>query len=65
MSDPKPRRSWIRALKAFFRRRKPLPPGDPHAERLVPIRRGPKGRSGSAVAEPEEESDGFFPPRRA
>ena len=33
----------------------PDPPGDPHADKLAPVRRGPKGRSGAAVAEPEEE----------
>jgi hypothetical protein len=40
-------------------RRKPMappqaPPADPYAERLVPVRKGPKGRSGAAVADPDE-----------
>jgi hypothetical protein len=64
MSDPKRRQSLIQRLRDLFRRRKPLPPGDFDAERLVPVRRGPKGRSGAAVTEPDEESYGFFPPRR-
>jgi hypothetical protein len=66
MRDSKPRRSLRQALTDLLRRirRKPQPPGDPYADRLVPVRRGPKGRSGAAVAEPEEDSDGFFAPRR-
>jgi len=39
-------------------------PGDPYADRMAPLRRGPKGRSGAAaVAEPEEDSFRAFPPR--
>lgn len=41
-------------LSGLFRR-KPKDPQDPFVDRLVPVRRGPKGRSGAAVAEPEEE----------
>ncbi len=42
----------------------PLPDDPPYAERMAPVRRGPKGRSGAAaVAEPEEESYRAFPPR--
>lgn len=63
MSDAS--RSPLRFLKDLWRRirRKPLPPGDPYSDRLVPVRRGPKGRSGAAVAEPEEDSYQSFPPR--
>lgn len=43
--------------------RKPAPPGDPYAYRMAPVRRGPKGRSGAAVAEIEEDSPSSFPPR--
>ena len=52
-------------LKRLFRsltarwRKKPGPPGDPYADKFAPVRRGPKGRSGAAVAELDEE-----PPRR-
>jgi len=51
---------WLRRL----RRPKPQPPGDPYAERLVPVQRGPKGRSGAALAEPDDDADFFFPPRK-
>ena len=67
MNKTNPRRSLLQALTDLLRRlrrRKPQPPGDPYAHRLVPVRRGPKGRIGAAVAEPEEDSNGFFPPRR-
>jgi hypothetical protein len=60
------RRSLFSSLIEALRRllgQKPEP-GDPYAERLAPIRRGPKGKSGAAaVAEPEEEH-GFYPPRK-
>jgi hypothetical protein len=38
-------------------RREPELPGDPYAYRMAPVRRGPKGKSGAAVAEPEEDCD--------
>ena len=53
MNKTKPRRSLLQALTDLLRRlrrRKPQPPGDPYAHRLVPVRRGPKGRIGAAVA---------------
>lgn len=66
MNEPKRRRDWMHGVKNLLRRlrRKPQPPGDPYADRLVPVRRGPKGRSGAAVAEPEDDSYRAFPPRR-
>jgi hypothetical protein len=66
MSDSKSRRAALHFLRDLWRRirRKPQPPTDPYADRLVPVRRGPKGRSGAAVAEPEEDSYGSFLPRR-
>jgi hypothetical protein len=42
-----------------------FPPGDPYAYRMAPVRRGPKARSGAAVAEPEDDSYRAYPPRRA
>ncbi|HYX69760.1 MAG TPA: hypothetical protein VE825_11550 [Terriglobales bacterium] len=37
-------------------KREPEAPRDRYADRLAPVRRGPKGRSGAAaVAEPDEE----------
>ena len=44
--------------------KKAAPPGDPHAYVMAPVRRGPKGRSGAAVAEVEEDSYKSFPPRQ-
>jgi hypothetical protein len=58
--------SKFKALLEFVKRllgKKPAPPGDPYAYAMVPIRRGPKGRSGAAVAEIEDDSYQSFPPR--
>jgi len=68
MPDERGERSRVRALMNFLRRplgKKPPPlPGDPYADRMAPVRRGPKGRSGAAaVLEPEEDSFRAFPPR--
>jgi hypothetical protein len=46
----------------FARRPGQSPPADA-CERPVPIEKGPKGRSGAAVAEPEEDSYSVYPPR--
>jgi hypothetical protein len=61
----KGRPTLLQALKVLLQRlrRKTPPPGDPYADRLVPIVRGPKGRSGAAVAEPEEDSYRAYRPR--
>ena len=65
MAERKKGSSLLQRLKNFFRRRPHTqPPGDPYADRLVPVRRGPKGRSGAAVAEPEDDSFRAFPPRQ-
>jgi len=65
MDERKKRRSLLERVKNLFRRRpRTQPPGDPYADRLVPVRRGPKGRSGAAVAEPEDDSFRAFPPRQ-
>jgi hypothetical protein len=62
------RRSGFKALldsiRRFLGKKPPQLPGDPDADRMAPLRRGPKGRSGAAaVAEPEEDSFRAFPPR--
>jgi hypothetical protein len=64
MSEPQRRRGLFQRLKELIRRPRKQPPGDPYADRLVPVRSGPKGRSGAAVAEPEDDSYRAFPPRR-
>jgi hypothetical protein len=68
MPDSRRERSRLRTLLDFVRRllgkKPPQLPGDPYADRMVPVRRGPKGRSGAAaVLEPEEDSYRAFPPR--
>jgi hypothetical protein len=63
--DAKPSR--FKVILDFLRKllgKKPAPPGDPYAYAMAPLRRGPKGRSGAAVAEIEEDSYKSFPPRR-
>jgi hypothetical protein len=61
-------RSRFRLVLDFLRRllkKDPPPqPGDPYAYRMAPVSRGPRGRSGAAVAEIEDDSDRSFPPRR-
>ncbi len=45
--------------------RKPSPPPvDPYAYVTASLHRGPKGRSGAAVADIEDDSYRAFPPRR-
>ena len=61
------KRLRLHAVLDFIRRmlgNKPTPPGDPYAYVRAPLRRGPKGRSGAAVAEIEDDSYRSFPPRR-
>jgi hypothetical protein len=50
-------------LRHRFRRKPPSSPADPYAYVMAPLRRGPGGRSGAAVAEPEDDSYRAFPPR--
>jgi hypothetical protein len=68
MSNPRDKRSYWKALKAFvlrrFGKKPPQSPADPYAYVMAPVRRGPKGRSGTAVAEIEEDSYRNFPPHR-
>jgi hypothetical protein len=67
MSDGGKKRSLMKrvqdAIRGLLRRKSP-PEGDPHAYVTAPLRRGPKGRSGAAVAEIEDDSYRSFPPRR-
>ncbi len=68
MTDVGEKPSRFRAALDFLKRllgKKPTPPADPYAYTMAPVRRGPKGRSGAAVAEIEEDSYQAFPPRRS
>jgi len=67
MRDAGEKRSRFTVALDFLKRllgRKPAQPGDPYAYVMAPIRRGPKGRSGAAVAEIEDDTFRSFPPRR-
>jgi hypothetical protein len=68
MPYPGKTRSRLRALmdslRRLFGKKPPQTPEDPYAYRMAPLRHGPKGRSGAAVAEPEEDSNRAYPPRR-
>ena len=61
------KKSRFRAMVEYLRKllgKKPAAPGDPYAYVMAPVRRGPKGRSGAAVAEIEDDAFQNFPPRR-
>jgi hypothetical protein len=57
-------RALLDSLGRLFGRKPPQTPGDPHAYRMAPVTRGPKGRSGAAVAEIEDDSYRAYPPRK-
>ncbi len=69
MRDNKKKPSLLKelqeAVRQLLRKKEKPPEGDPYANVPAPLRRGPKGRSGAAVAEPEDDSDQSFPPRRS
>lgn len=67
MADAGERRSRLKMILELLKRllgKRPAAPGDPYAYVTAPVRRGPKGRSGAAVAEIEDDSFRSFPPRR-
>jgi hypothetical protein len=67
MRDAEEKRSRLRRILDLVKRllgMNPASPGDPYAYVTAPVRRGPKGRSGAAVAEIEDDSFRSFPPRR-
>jgi hypothetical protein len=51
-------------IRRRFRGEQAPPPGDPYANVGAPLRRGPKGRSGAAVAEIEDDSYKSFLSRK-
>jgi len=52
------------AVRQLLRKKEKPPEGDPHSYVGAPLRRGPKGRSGAAAAEPEDDDFHAYPPRR-
>ena len=65
MTDRGGKGSRLKVMVDFLKRllsRKPAAPGDPYAYVMAPLRRGPKGRSGAAVAEIEDDSYRNYPP---
>jgi len=59
-------RSLMEKIKDAIRRllgKRPSQPGDPYAYVMAPVGRGPKDRSGAAVAEIEDDDYRSFPPR--
>ena len=57
------KRSPLRLVLDFLKRwLGKTPPGDPHAYVTAPVRRGPKGQSGAAVAEIEDDTYRSYPP---
>jgi hypothetical protein len=65
--DPNERsrlRTILEALRRMLRKKPTPPPGDPYTYVMAALRGGPKGRSGAAVAEIEDDSYRCFPPRR-
>ncbi len=67
MADAGNKRSRFRMMLEFMKRllgkKRSAPPGDPYAYVMAPVNRGPRGRSGAAVAEIEDDSYRAFPPR--
>jgi hypothetical protein len=51
-------------LRRILRKKQSPPESDPYAYVGTPLRRGPKGRSGAAAADIEDDSYQSFPPRR-
>jgi hypothetical protein len=58
------RQALVDRLRRLFRKKQAPPEGDPYAYVAAPLRRGPKGRSGAAIADIEDDSYRSFPPRR-
>jgi hypothetical protein len=46
----------LERLRRLFQRRPEAEPEDPYAYKMAPIRRPPRGRSGAAVAEIEDDT---------
>jgi hypothetical protein len=57
-------KSLVEFIRQRLRKKPPSSPADPYAYVTAPLRRGPKGRSGAAVAEIEDDSFRDYNPRR-
>ena len=57
------RHALMDQLRRILREKQFPSEGDPYAYVGSPLRRGPKGRSGAAAAEIEDDSYQSFPPR--
>lgn len=57
-------KTLIERIRRLLRKSHGPAEGDPYAYVTAPLRRGPKGRSGAAVAEIEDDSYRSFPPRK-
>ncbi len=65
--DSSQKKSGFEAVLDFLKRllrKRPAAPGDPYAYVMAPVRRGPRGRSGAAVVEIENDDFRSFPPCR-
>jgi len=69
MLDNRKDRTLVQALmdqiRRMLRKKQSPPEGDPYAYVGAALHRGPKGRSGAAVAEIEDDSYRSFPPRQS
>ena len=68
MQDDKKKPSLLEelqeAVRQLLRKKEKPPEGDPYANVPAPLLRGPKGRSGAAAAEIEEDSFRNFSSRK-
>lgn len=67
MASDREKESKLKAVMEFLKRllgKRPAQPGDPYAYAMAPVRRGPKGRSGAAVVEIDDDLFRSFSPRR-
>lgn len=67
MRDAREKRSRFKTALDFLKRllgKRPAQPEDPYAYAMAPLKRGPKGRSGAAVAEIEDDEFNSYPPRK-
>ncbi len=57
-------KSLVEFVRRRFGKKPPPSPADPYAYVMAPLKHGPKGRSGAAVAEIEDDSPRTYSPRR-